>query len=195
MNSINNTEFYKAHLVLNVSDIADDPDPLNYPIENSIGEIASGRTAFTWYNLNMRDILGDMYDKFEYFNLNLRAIQYDAGIGSYGAASPDLNAYFLVSGPAFYTSTYNINIPQKNSAVTTLGCISMGRNVPATVYYNNNCTTTFQKQPTINFSIVLRRSNDSPIITGAGTLYPLFSFYFYITPVEYAISEKLPQVY
>lgn len=189
MNSINNTEFYKAHLVLNVSDIADDPDPANYPISNSIGAISGARSAFTWYNLDMRDILGDMYDKFDYFNLNLRAIQYDSGIGSYGSSSLDLNVYFQMSGPAFYSSTYNVATKRSNGE-TTLGVAFMTRNVPATITYNNNFTTTFQKQPTMNFSVALRRANDSNVITGAGTLYPLFSFNFYITPVEYAISEK-----
>lgn len=195
MNIENDTEFYKANLVLRVSAISTDPDPANYPLINENGNIQAGRIGYTWFSLDMRSILGDLYDKFQFFNLKLCSIQYDEGIGTYASTTLDYNIYFQMSGPAFYTSTYNVATRRKTSEAT-IGLATIVRAIPGSITYDDAFLTTFEKQPTLNFTInLLKGFNDSQVLTPAGTLFPLMNFYFNIIPVEYAISDKYPQVY
>ncbi len=72
------TEF--AVFVLKVSDIQkwdfnpDDfynPDPNVISIENDVGIIKNSKLNITWKDVNFQSILGDMYDKYDLFNIEM----------------------------------------------------------------------------------------------------------------------------
>ena len=194
MNIENATEFYKCNLTLRVSDISEDPTPANYPISNAIGSINSTRTSYTWFNLDLQQILGDLYTKFDYFNIRVSAIQGDAGIGLYATTTLEYNCYFQMTGPIFYNSAYDIGT-RKTTGTTTVANTIFNR-TPFTVFYNDVFISTFRKQPTVDLTInLLKVANDTPPTTPVATLFPLITFYINIIPVEYPIHKKNLQVY
>ena len=55
-----------ATLVLRSGDL---PAPPNNPNPNNNGFSDQYHTNMTWTNINLRTVLGDMYDKYDKFNL------------------------------------------------------------------------------------------------------------------------------
>ena len=41
----------------------------NKTVDNQIGTISNNRCTLTWKNINMRQVLGEMYDTYETFNV------------------------------------------------------------------------------------------------------------------------------
>ena len=63
-------------------------------VVNNLGTINGSKSNMSWSNINLRTLLGDMWDKYEYFNLSLTEIS--------TAPSPSSNA------PSGSTITQNI---------------------------------------------------------------------------------------
>jgi len=196
MNTVNSTPFYKSSLVLRVSAISADNTPANYPLSNAIGSISAGRLSYTWYSLDMREILGDLYDKFDYFSLRLACVQADLGIGAYGTTANDRLINFHTSGPQWINATYNV-FNKRNRAEAVIGALTLpGTGAVSTTYLNDNFTTTFQKSDTMDFTISLNTlNNQTPATNTATTLYPLMNFYFQIIPVMFPTKPRIPPVY
>ena len=83
-------------------------------------------SPFTWKNINLRSVLGSMYDKYDLFNLCLSTIS-SGGVAVIGntyqlSSDPnDNNVSILMSGLPFINNTYN-TATQHNTIYTTLGC-------------------------------------------------------------------------
>ena len=99
-------------LILNTFDISKSTTPWNFKdvtVNNQYGTIANNRCNLTWKNINMRRVLGEMYDKYETFNMYLYQINQSA---SFSSLSPSTNNQLLVDvrikGLSFINSTYNI---------------------------------------------------------------------------------------
>ena len=74
-----------ASLILNTFDIATSVNPATYwdtTIDNQYGTITNNRCDLTWKNINMRQILGVMYDKYETFNLCLYQVAQGVGLST-----------------------------------------------------------------------------------------------------------------
>jgi hypothetical protein len=52
------SDLRNAALVLRTSD-------LTVGQTSSVGELAADKTSMTWYNINLRTLLGDMYDDYD----------------------------------------------------------------------------------------------------------------------------------
>lgn len=199
MNTVNATPFYKSSLVLRVSAISADNTPATYvnnTFANSIGSISAGRLAYTWYSLDMKEILGDLYDKFDYFSLRLACVQADTGVGAYGTTANDRLINFHTSGPQWINSTYNV-FNKRSRAEAVIGTMTLpGTGVVSTTFLNDNFTITFQKAPTMDFTINLNTINNAtPATNTATTLYPMMNYYFQIIPVMFPTKERYPDVY
>ena len=84
-----------ACLILNTFDITTNITAAtfyNLTVNNQYGTITNNRCNLTWKNINMRQVLGVMYDKYETFNLYLYQIA-QAGAMS---ATPTTAIYQLV---------------------------------------------------------------------------------------------------
>ena len=84
-----------ACLILNTFDITSNITAAtfyNLTVDNQYGTIANNRCNLTWKNVNMRQVLGPMYDKYETFNLYLYQISQGGGF----AAAPTTVPYQLV---------------------------------------------------------------------------------------------------
>jgi hypothetical protein len=65
-----------VQLILKTTDIITTATNANYfntpgTITTAIGQVSQSRTSMTWYNINIRSLLGDLYDKYERFNISL----------------------------------------------------------------------------------------------------------------------------
>ena len=72
------------------------------------GTANNNRTSITWNNINLRTLLGDMYEKSDLFNLCLNSVSSGATLNNIYKAPVDNNVLMRVSGIPFINSTYNI---------------------------------------------------------------------------------------
>ena len=120
------------------------------------------RSQMTWNNINLRTLLGPLYDKYDTFNLCLNSIAcgnpaLDLGV-LYGDNDVD-NLHHLVniSGLPFINSTYS-QTTNRNTTSAVLGVFTYPTTTTAVGYrvYNNNGILTFGKsQEQCNISITL----------------------------------------
>ena len=92
----------------------------------------TAKTSFTWSNINLRTLLGDMFDKYETFNLCLNTIHTSVPTALYALNTDDSNVFIKVSGLPFINNTYDVKGGNNTNA-----------SVIAT-YQFNNITPVFQ---------------------------------------------------
>jgi len=49
-------------------------DYYNKVVSTSKGQISNNRTTYTWYNVNLRNLLGPIYNKYDKFNISLNSL-------------------------------------------------------------------------------------------------------------------------
>lgn len=194
MNTRNATPFTQTELILRTTFISGGSAVGNYPVENSVGSINKGRTEYTWNTINLRDILGVQYDKFEYFNLILRTVQY-GGIVSAPAVNERLVS-IVASGPSWVNSSYDV-ATRRYTTEAVIGQILMSNSTLGSFHqFDDNCMATFKKTPTFDFTLKLQTlAGEPPVFDPLFTLFPGGSYYFDIVPVQFPDSEKYAQVY
>ena len=62
-----------------------------------------------WNNINLRTVLGDMYDKYDLFNLQLNSISQSAPAATIGAADNLRSMNLNISGLPFVNQTYSVS--------------------------------------------------------------------------------------
>lgn len=72
----------------------------------------------TWNNINLRYLMGNMYDKYEKFNLCLVNISTGASNATLGNSTDDLNVSVNISGLPFINQTYNSSTGNNGSNAT-----------------------------------------------------------------------------
>ena len=75
-------------------------------IDNMIGTLANNRYTVTWKNIDLRKLLGEMYDKYETFNIYLYQISQSGTIGIPSSA-PYASVDIRISGLPFLNSAYD----------------------------------------------------------------------------------------
>ena len=99
-------------LTLNTNDIFSGTNYANFyntTIDNRFGTITNNRCTNTWKNINMCQVLGVLYDKYETFNIKLYQITQTSG--ALGSGNPLANSTLVdvrVSGLPFLNNSYNI---------------------------------------------------------------------------------------
>ena len=100
-----------ATLILNTYDISTSTTPgdfYNTTVDNEFGTIANNRCILTWKNINMRKVLGEMYDKYETFNIYLYQINQSSAFSSLPPAiAINLAVDVRMKGLQFLNSTYS----------------------------------------------------------------------------------------
>ena len=74
----------------------------------NLGVTDDYRQNHTWYNINLRTLLGDLYDKYEYFNLRLISVMSVDTTGGIDTL-PETNVNVKISGLPFVNQTYDVN--------------------------------------------------------------------------------------
>ena len=176
-------------LILNSFDINPSQtaaDYYNQTIDNQYGTITNNRCNITWKNINMRQLLGEMYDKYETFNMYL----YQVVQSSAFAAVPSSAQYGLVDirmkGLQFLNQTYN---PVSRNNTTSAFLTSYVLNIAAstgvgtvTPMFNPTILTFSKNTENVDITIEMKttREQNNPAIvanTALGTFIYLFKFY------------------
>ena len=160
--------------------------PFSYSGTSPNFVLNNNRTNYTWTNINLRNILGDMYDQYERFVLVLEVVSQGQTYGTDGTgtqlanSSEDLRCMINISGLPFVYNTYNSNTKQVTNVVQ-LEQLSITKNNTANTLYSMPLQAVFQKKEIADINIFLTRACDNqPLWTGANSLYPHLTFNFQI---------------
>jgi hypothetical protein len=165
------TELRNASLVLKGSD-------LTAGSYTQYGYMDANRTTMTWNNINLRTLLGDMYDQYDYFNLCLNTIA-TAQAGAIDTVDKNnLNLYLKISGLPWSNQTYNVKNGSNNSS-TVMGTFYFTSNSAISQYYYSNNIATFGKNQDIcNITIEFIRISDDAKPNPATSAFPICIFIF-----------------
>ena len=186
------TDFAIATLYLKSSDLS--------TTENANGLASASNSVLRWNNINLRTLLGDMYDEYETFNLSLTSISSSktpAGLGaSFG--NSDINNLLLtlyIEGLPFINNTYDV-AKRGNTGRAMLGIFTYP-STNATVnirVYNQSGTLTFGKsQEQCNITLSFKRVSDdlTPETTDA---FPNTNFTFFINGIRKASTTNSTRI-
>ena len=146
------------NFVLKSTDINSDNTAATYyglTYTNNIGSVAQNRNSITWNNVNLRMLLGEMYDRYDKFNISLNFIA-GSRTGSVVEDAPtNRNVSVRMRGLNFTSSYSQASGNNNNSIVLSTIQIPLTNN---TAWVNNYFTQqyfTFQKQETATITIDL----------------------------------------
>lgn len=174
-----------ASLVLKTSDLA-----LNSDTE--VGSCDTFNTNITWRNLNLRTILGDMYDKYDTFNLCLNSVSSGLANNTFGVDLGDRTVQLNLTGLPFINNTYDA-IRKNNTSVATIGTFVYVRQQAPSFNYNNSNVVTFGKsQESCNFNIFYTRTALKNGSYGVNTVatFPDAVIIFNIFGIEKEVDSK-----
>jgi hypothetical protein len=163
------TNIRKASLVLKTTDLTTNvTNTLNGTIFSSqYGSFNNKLSSFTWNNINLRTLLGDMYDMFDEFNLCLNTIS-TAQCSAIDTISDNKNVYIKLGGLPWMNQTYNVKT-LNNGNFTNIATFNFTTADASTQYYYSNNIATFGKsQDSCNLTIEYSRIVDDtvPLPTG-----------------------------
>lgn len=142
-----------ASLVLRTSDIFGEDiteNALSLIINNAVGSISQNGQLITFKNVNPRLLLGDMFDKYTKFNLNLSSYT----TRSSGSSLLEADMTFFMSGFNWSNQGYSLKSGSiTNKAVVFTTHLFNTSTLGSEVTINSN-TLTFHK-PTSNFDITI----------------------------------------
>ena len=181
-----------ACLILNTFDINPSSittDYYNKTIDNQYGTIANNRCTLTWKNVDMRRVLGEMYDKYETFNMYLYQINQSVGFG--GSATCAANQQLVdirIRGLQFLNNGYNtISRNNTSSAFLTSYVLNLTSNANASIgtvtpMFNPTIVTFGKNSDCVDITIDMKCTYGQayPQITlnqSFGTFVFMFKFY------------------
>jgi hypothetical protein len=156
-----------------------------------IGQCDQYKTTFTWFNINLRNLLGDLYNQYDYFNLSLISLSSSAANAGAGAGSVDDRlVYVKLGGLPFVGQNYNQRTGN-NGGLVTIGTFQIPSTaITASQFYNNsaNVCTFNTDQDLCNFTISFFRISDDtkPALTISN---PNFAFIFTIIGIDKPDNE------
>ena len=155
---------------------------------NAYGTSNSTNSSFTWTNINLRVLLGDMFDKYDRFLLLLQHI----GQATSGSITDYDNRAILInmSGLSFINSTYTQKLQSNSGALIVCPIIVVSGGAQSQLY-NNFAVSTFIKQNDIvNISINYTKMKDETAATAV--TYPHTVFIFNIVGLEeYRVKDVM----
>ena len=165
-----------AALILKTSDLTADSI-------TSIGEANQYMTSMTWYNINVRTLLGDMYDDYDIFNLSFNTYTSAVLNGVIGASLDDRQLMVKISGLPFLNQTYDV-AKGHNTSSTYVGSIYLSTAASSWQIFNGFNVATFGKnQELVNITITYERVIDGDLPTTV-TAFPASVFFFSIIGIE-----------
>lgn len=207
------TEF--ATFTLKVTDILEwNNDPNTFydtVIENEIGIIKNSKLNITWKDVNFQNILGDMYDKYDLFNIEMvRFSSAPYTSRENGLGIHVINSYFdkdnqplicNIKGFNFFNSSYNTKTQNHQ---TTAPLFILSNEITDHISYRTfhrhhedlqlsiytgpwkDTGLTFHKQKYVNMNLFFTRMNDDSENFNIGTAvkqFPHWSVHFIVRPI------------
>ena len=174
-----------AALILKTSDLTADSI-------TSIGEANQYMTSMTWYNINLRTLLGDMYDDYDIFNLSFNTFTsavVGTGANVMGASLDDRQLLVKISGLPFLNQTYDV-AKCHNTSSAYVGSIYLTSAQSSYQTFNGFNVATFGKnQELVNITITYERVIDGDLPTTVNE-FPASVFFFSIIGIEKDKANK-----
>ena len=182
------SNYKNASLVLRTIDL-----PLND--SNNFGSSNQFRTSFTWNNINLRTLLGDMYDMYDYFNLDIVQIASNLSTtATFGTTAADRNIIVKISGLPFINQTYTTKTGNNTNSATlcafTFAPLTQ-TNTTLQTYNTTNLLTFGKNQDVCNITISYSRVDDLSVQTTV--VGPSMVFIFTIHGITNEPSYKTNQ--
>ena len=156
------------------------PNLLTAGTTNSFGTSNTGRTIYTYSNINMRNILGNMYNKYSKFNLVLKNVMTEA-VNTWGNVGQDQAVTINISGLNFIN---NYEVTTKTTTQqSTLTSLLFNPSGSLSVTYTNNCVATFITNGPENVDITITYQRISDGLTPDGVFGKVL-FIFDIIPIN-----------
>ena len=158
---------------------------------NAFGSGNSTLSSFTWTNINLRTLLGDMFDKYDRFLLLLQNISNASPTATPGTAVDDRAFLINMSGLSFINSNYVQKFQSNTGSVIICPYIVSGTNAQRQLY-NNFAVATFIKQNDIvNITINYTRIEDDAAVSTT-VVYGHACFIFNIVGLEeYRVKDVM----
>jgi hypothetical protein len=182
-----------VNLVLKTTDINssnDNNDYYNKIVTSNVGVVSNNRSSFRWRNINLKILLGDLYEKYERFQI---ALIYANGseIGPEYTSNKDNLSYQIKMAGLPFINSYD----QKkglNTITVVSGCLVIG-NTQWESRYTIPQYFTFTKQTMINIDIDMHtiKNDKKPVIANVNTMLGHSLFSFSIIPVEEFRNEDI----
>lgn len=155
---------------LNTTDISTSTD-----VYNQYGSINANRNDITWNNVSLKTIMGNMYNKYDKFNIKLCSIMHSEPTLIPSSTSVNLNLQINIGGLPFSNCTYNTKA-DNNLVTCEIGSFIL-TSTAKQIYYNEDNVFTIEKpNDRNNIRIYFTTINNvAPTWTNAG---PQFDFYF-----------------
>ena len=119
-------------------------------------------SSMTWNNINLRSVLGTLYDKYDTFNLCLNTIS-TSQANTIDVNPDSKNITIKLGGLPFINQTYNVKSGSSSSS-TSLATFNFTSSSSTTQYYYSNNIATFGKNSdTCNITIEYFRILDDII--------------------------------
>ena len=171
-----------ARLVLRTNSISSTP---SYTTNSTL-------TRYTFSGIDLRTVLGDMYDKHDTFNLCLKSIASEASDASdlSGVALDDLAVIINIKGLPFINQTYSFsteNSINKNTDTASLTTVNFLKGDSLQLYFMNN-QLTFSKQQQLcdlTFQYETVKLSGLPDAYGGTVIFPEMCYIFDI----YGVGE------
>ena len=156
------------------------PSLLTVGTTNSFGTSNTGRSIYTYSNINMRNVLGNMYNKYSKFNLVLKNIMTEA-VNTWGNVGQDQSIIINISGLNFIN---NYEVSSKTiTQQSTLTSLLFNPSGSLSVTYTNNCVATFITNGPENVDITITYQRISDGLTPDGVFGKVL-FIFDIIPIN-----------
>ena len=165
-----------AKLVLRTADLTPNTT-------NAIGTADTFLLDFTWNNINLRTLLGSMYEKYDRFCLVPTQIQSVTAGGSIGSTADDRNCLVYISGLPFSQNTYNVST-LTNTNYAFLNFVRFLTSNAVTASSNGNNLLFTKNQELVNLNIFYERINKNAggnydVVTTSAFPNMLFAFNIY----------------
>jgi len=156
------------------------PNLLTVNTTNNFGTCNAGRSIYTYTNINLRNVLGNMFDKYDKYNLILKNVMCEA-VNTWGTALQDQAVTINISGLNFIN---NYEVTSKTgSQQSTLTSLLFNISGSLSVAYTNNCVATFLKNGPENVDITISYQRISDGLTPDGVFGKVL-FIFDIIPID-----------
>ena len=173
----------KVYFILKTQDISVSDNTANYPLSNTIGSINQYRTSITWNAINIKNLLGDLYDKYDMFTIQLELNGQCVNTTNFGTTVDDRLVRIQLSGLDWVYSNYDTI---KGGMTTSAVCnnnIYLIDGTASTGNQNYWSYNIFRKCITADLTIdlltVLGTLPDNPV----NTIFPQMRFDFVISPI------------
>ena len=177
-----------ATLILHTYDISSSTNAATYynkTVDNQYGTITNNRCTLTWKNINMKQVLGEMYDNYETFNIKLYQITQSTTLFTGSAFNVNSSLFDVrISGLPFINNGYNI-VSRNNTNEIYLTSIAPTlanyTNAGIVITSNPVCLTFGKCTEVVNITIDIKNTKDQtyPVIA-ANTAIGQFLFHFKI---------------